>query len=165
MVGMQNYFNPQPKPGKRKKKEPQPLSRKSKRGVSREEPGAPSLTEWFNERRLEMTGVCQHCGGQSQKWSNRNFHFSICHILPKAVFKSVATHKWNWIELCFWSNSCHTNMDNKNEKFEMNKLKCWPEIVRRFKLVYPDVAASERGKIPDLLLQELTIEEYERNQL
>lgn len=155
-------FRPNPKPPPKAKKLPQPIPRYSKkkpRGVAPGEEKSGKQWEWFLERRPEMTGKCQHCGGETSKFSDEFFYFCVCHILPKSIFPSVATHPLNWIELCFWNNSCHTNSENKSKKFELDKLKCWPEIVRKFKLIYPDVAPSERGKIPEVLLQELEPEE------
>src|SRR6185312_6426762 len=74
--------------------------------------GTAEMTRWFQERRKQMTGKCAHCGDPSCKNSDEYYKFSIAHILPKRIFKSVATHPLNWIELCFWGNSCHTNLDN-----------------------------------------------------
>jgi hypothetical protein len=70
------------------------------------------LDRWFKERHKEMTGRCQNCMGKTEK-DGRHYKCSIAHILPKAYFPSVATHPSNFLELCFYGKSCHTNMDNK----------------------------------------------------
>lgn len=148
-----------PKPEKKEKAAPQPLSRKPKtKKVTHEVPGAQSLTQFFNEQRERMTGICAECGGKTSKYNDQTFHFSICHIFPKKAskFPSVATHPDNWIELCaFGEKSCHSRMDHSLEK--MQQMKIWPELVRRFKLFYHSI--KEKSKIPDCFLQELEPDE------
>lgn len=118
--------------------------------------GNAELTRWFTDRRAEMTGICLHCGGKSCKTSDQYFKFSIAHILPKNIFKSVKTHPLNWIELCFWSPSCHTNYDNKT--LDIIDLNCFDTVIKRFVAMYPDISAKERKYIPDVLLQYLEVE-------
>lgn len=111
------------------------------------------LNRWFNERRKEMTGFCANCGGKSCKNDDKYFKFSIAHILPKAYFGSVKTHADNWIELCFWGQSCHTNYDNKI--LDITELNCFDQAIIKFQKIYPFIAAKERRRIPDTLLQYL----------
>lgn len=113
--------------------------------------GSTELDRWFEERRTEMTGICKHCGGISCKGNDKYFKFSIAHILPKRIFKSVATHPQNWIELCFWSPSCHTNFDNYT--LDIIQLNCFDEVIEKFVAMYPDIDKKERKYIPDALLQ------------
>lgn len=110
-----------------------------------------SLTEWFLERRKEMTGKCKHCGAVSCKNDNLFFKHSIAHILPKRLFPSVATHPDNWIELCFWSKNCHGNFDNGI--LDMIDLHCFDEVIEKFIRIYPAIDNKERRHIPDILLQ------------
>jgi hypothetical protein len=114
------------------------------------------LKKWFEDRRKEMTGRCKHCNGKSCKDSNDFFRHSICHLLPKAYFPSVATHEHNWIELCFWGNNCHGNMDNK--MLDLTDMNCFDEIVQKFCIIYPDIAKSERKRIPSILMQYIETE-------
>lgn len=109
------------------------------------------IWEWFNERRKEMTGTCKHCGGATLKNNEKTFYFCIAHILPKAYFPSVSTHPDNWIELCFYGNSCHTNLDNYI--LDLTDLNCWDEVVTKFAKIYPSIAPQERRRIPSCLLQ------------
>lgn len=118
--------------------------------------GNAELTRWFIDRRAEMKGFCLHCGGKSCKNSDQYFKFSIAHILPKNIFKSVKTHPLNWIELCFWPPSCHTNFDNK--ALDIMDLNCFDTVIKRFVAMYSDIAAKERKYIPDVLLQYLEVE-------
>lgn len=108
------------------------------------------LTRWFNDRHKEMTGRCKHCGGRTQKGQS-NYKCSIAHILPKAYFKSVATHDSNWIELCFYGKSCHSNLDAG--MIDLIELNCWDEVITKFVKMYPDIATQERRRIPEVLLQ------------
>lgn len=114
------------------------------------------LWKWFEERRKELTGKCKHCGGKTCKDDDEKFHFSIAHILPKAYFPSVATHPLNFVELCFWSNACHTQMDNK--MLDMTDMNCWDEIVERFIAMYPAIDKKERRRIPETLLHYINID-------
>ena len=112
-----------------------------------------ALWEWFKLKRTEMKGKCAHCGEKSEKHNDKYFHYSIAHILPKAYFPSVATHVDNWLELCHFGNSCHTNMDNK--MLDLMDLNCFDEVVEKFINIYPSIARAERKRIPEVLLQYL----------
>lgn len=112
--------------------------------------GDSKLDTWFEERRLEMSGTCKHCGGKSCKNDDEKFFFSIAHILPKAYFPSIATHEKNWIELCFWKNNCHGNMDAK--VLDLIDMNCFDEIIEKFLLMYPSIAKEERRRIPAVLM-------------
>lgn len=110
-----------------------------------------SLNAWFLERRKDMTGICDHCGGPSCRDDNDWFRSSIAHILPKRFFKSVATHPCNWIELCFWGNNCHGNLDNNI--LDLTELNCFDKVIDAFLAMYPDIAKEERKRIPATLMQ------------
>ena len=112
---------------------------------------AAAMQRWFAERREEMKGKCAHCGGKTMKYNGDKFYYSIAHILPKAYFKSVATHPDNWIELCFYGQSCHTNYDN--HMIDIMELNCFDEVITKFVRMYPDIAVDERRRIPAVLLQ------------
>ncbi len=111
-----------------------------------------ALNTWFMDRRKEMTGRCSNCGKQSCKIDEKYYKHSIAHILPKAYFKSVATHPDNFIELCFWGdNSCHTNMDNHT--LDLIDMNCFAEIVDKVVKMYPHIATEERRRIPPVLME------------
>lgn len=118
--------------------------------------GNEELNRWFIERRKELDGKCHHCGDSSCKNDDKYFKFSICHIFPKAYFKSVATHPDNFIELCFWSNNCHGNMDSK--MLDLTEMNCWAEIVEKATRIYPSIAKEERRRIPQILLEYIKTE-------
>lgn len=110
------------------------------------ERGKSEIWDWFLDRREEMVGVCQHCSQPSLKNSDRFFHHSVCHVLPKSYFKSVATHKRNFVELC---QDCHNGMDNCT--IDLIDMNCFSEIVDKVVAMYPDIAPNERKKIPAIL--------------
>jgi hypothetical protein len=112
--------------------------------------------EWFKERRKLMTGICQHCGGKTCKDDDAKFHYSIAHVLPKAYFKSIATHHENWIELCYYGNSCHSNYDS--HMIDLTELNCWSSVIDKFIAMYPSIDKSERRRIPNVLLQYINTE-------
>jgi len=114
------------------------------------------LLEWFKDRRKEMKGVCQHCSGKTTKEDDTKYHYSIAHLLPKAYFPSVATHKENFIELCFYGNSCHTNLDNG--ALDLIDLHCFDTVIKRFVAMYPAIAKEERRRIPQVLLNYIETE-------
>jgi len=118
--------------------------------------GGGELERWFLDRRKEMTGFCKHCGGQTTRDNDEFYKCSIAHILPKAYFKSVATNEHNWIELCFWNNSCHTNLDNK--MLDLIDLNCFDLVIERFAKMYPSIAKEERRRIPKVLMEYLETE-------
>lgn len=150
----------------RKKKDPKPrkpiakVSAKRKAGwfdaKATEENNTNEQWKWFEERRKEMTGRCKHCNGRTTKDDNEKFHFSVCHILPKAYFHSVATHEYNFIELCSFGNNCHGNMDSK--MLDLTEMNCWDEIVTKFCIIYPSIAKEEKRRIPSILMQYIEVE-------
>lgn len=101
---------------------------------------------FFTQMRKTMTGHCLFCSGKTQKHDDETFHFSLAHLLPKNIFKSVATNEYNIIELCFYSNSCHTNFDNGLITWEFIKDSAeWSIIKEKLLHVLPAVAENERG--------------------
>lgn len=100
---------------------------------------------FFASLRKGMKNKCLFCGGPTMKGDDEKFHFSLAHLLPKAIFKSVATNPDNIIELCFWGESCHTNFDNGNITWEFIKdSKEWDIIREKLLNVLPMVAPEEK---------------------
>jgi hypothetical protein len=110
--------------------------------------GTAELQRWFEDRHREMTGTCKHCGGKTEKGKS-TFRCSVAHILPKAYFKSVATHPLNWIELCFYNKSCHTNFDNLS--LDIMELNCFDEVVEKVTKMYPLLSMEEKRRVPNVL--------------
>lgn len=114
------------------------------------------LQLWFEERRIEMTGMCVcGCGKNSSKHEDNNYKSSICHILCKKLFKSIATHPLNWVELNFWEGH-HTTFDNMGyEHCKRTKSELWEIVLTKFKLLYPHIHQNEHKFIPQILLDSL----------
>lgn len=116
-----------------------------------------ALDRWFREVRKTMTGKCMNCGGKTCADNDKEYKRSVAHILPKAYFKSVATHPDNFLELCFYGkNSCHTNFDNK--MIDIIDMNCFDQIITKFVKIYPFISLDERRRIPSILLQYLEVE-------
>jgi len=115
-----------------------------------------ALDRWFREVRKRMTGVCENCGGKSCRDNDKEYKRSIAHILPKAYFKSVATHPDNFLELCFYGNSCHTNFDNK--MIDLIDLHCFDTVIQKFTKMYPFIAKDELRRVPPILIEYLKTE-------
>ena len=119
------------------------------------ERGKSELWDWFLDRREEMVGKCQHCSKKSLRDSDKFFHHSVCHILPKSknMFPSVATNKFNWLELC---QECHDNFDHYI--IDIIDLNCFDEVVEKVTRMYPHIAPEERRRIPAILREYIKLE-------
>ena len=117
--------------------------------------GDSEMDIFFASLRKSMTGKCLFCGCDTMKKDDDKFHFSLAHLLPKSIFKSIATHPDNIIELCFYNNSCHTNFDNGMITWEFIKdSKEWDIIKEKLLNILPMVAEAERkNKLYDKLLK------------
>ena len=144
------YKQPKPKKPIAKKSEKKLKQEAEEKGVVNKG-GGNGLDRWFQARRKEMTGVCAHCGGKSSKHQDQWYRASVAHLLPKRIFRSVATHEKNWVELCFWGNNCHGNYDGY--MLDITQMNCYDLIIERFIAMYPDIAPKERRFIPDALMQ------------
>lgn len=115
------------------------------------------LELWFKVIRNKLKGVCEcGCGQPSSKFSDKFFKFSCCHLLAKSIFKSIATHPMNYLELTAFGKSCHTTFDSMGyEHCKKTKPVLWEIVVERFNIIYPSIAESERKHIPQVLLNEL----------
>ena len=114
--------------------------------------GAQDL--WFEERRKECVGRCALCGEKTEKANDETYRRSIHHLLDKrkTMFPSVATHPDNWLEVCFWSNSCHTNLHNGTITWELLfDSKEWKIIKEKLDRVIPCVSQEEIKRLPPLL--------------
>jgi hypothetical protein len=121
--------------------------------------GEGELGKWFMDRRKEMTGVCMHCAGKTMavdKEADSKFHYSVSHILPKSLFPSVSTHPLNFIELCYYGNSCHKNFDD--HQIPINELNCFGIVIERLAKMYPSIAKEELRKIPSILMEYIKTE-------
>ena len=147
---------------KEQQKSNKSLENKIKEIDSREEglifvpKGSSELWRWFEKQREFMTGVCMNCGGKTEKFNNEKFHYSIAHLMPKNHFPSISTNDNNWIELCYYGNSCHSRLDN--HMIDLTELNCWNTVIDKFIAMYPSIDPKERKRIPTVLLQYINTE-------
>ena len=149
-----------------KKKKSYYIPKKSARRKTKEEALAASggdnaMDLFFEAMRKRMVGVCQcGCGRKSSKLEDDFYRASICHIFPKAIFKSIANHELNWVERNFW-DGCHANMDNQSiEKWTM--FADWEDIKERFYILAPLLTEQERGHKFYALLEALVYKKQRR---
>lgn len=123
--------------------------RKAKEREQAEQGTDGSMDKFFEKMRKRMVGVCQcGCSRKSSKMEDDHYRASICHIFPKRIFKSIATHELNWVERAFWAtekgSSCHTNMDNRSmDKWPL--FADWDDIKERFHELSPLLTDEERA--------------------
>mgnify|MGYP003433596516 FL=1 len=103
--------------------------------------------QWYLDRRKEMTGVCIECGLGTNIKDDKYYRWSVCHIVPKGLVPSVATHEYNWIELC---QHHHQEFDNTFDRAA--KMKCFTEAKMKFRLFQKLIPAFELRKINPHLL-------------
>ncbi len=106
-----------------------------------------ALDKWFKERRKEMVGCCIECGKTTSKNNDKYYKWSVCHIVPKSLVKSVATNDLNWIELC---QQHHQEFDNTFDKAAA--MMCFGEAKLKFQLFKHLIPPQELRKINPHLL-------------
>lgn len=130
------------------KKEAKPLARigeAGKRNAKEDSAHEKELDIWFKEIRKKLTGFCQcGCGEKSQKKNDPFFKASICHIFPKSIFPSVATHPLNYVERAMFGG-CHSNMDNRSMKLWPG-MEDWDSIKAKFLVLEKCLTKEEKGK-------------------
>ena len=118
------------------------------------------LELWFLQGMNTCQPVCENCGASKPDLHNpllkSRWRSCQAHLLPKRHFKSIMTHPLNRMILgsgfsgmCY----CHDNYDHDWER--ASKMNIWPEVVRRFKILYPLIAPEEHQFIPQILLDTL----------
>src|SRR5260221_8843841 len=143
-------------------KKPQYIRKKSlkreQQGKEQKEKGTDnSLDLWFEAKRKQMTGKCFLCGGKSEKANDETYRRSIHHILEKRknMFHSVSNHEDNWLEVCFFENSCQQNIHGGKINWELLKdSKEWEVIQEKLLALLPMVAENEKkNKLYDKLIK------------
>ena len=81
-------------------------------------------------------GRCAECGAVIATPDSKN----VCHVLPKSIFKSIATTDENIIYMC-WAH--HSMYDSSWDKAK--SMKIWPIIAGRVRAMLPII--KERHKI------------------
>jgi hypothetical protein len=132
------------------KKERKPLKRSVIKSSASGKVNSKRNDAFFRSKKLEMKGICANCGGKTGANDDKFYKHCISHILPKRdnMFPSIADNDLNWIELCFWGNSCHAKYDSS---FEMaSKMRIWPIVIDRIKKLYPILTEKEQAIIRNI---------------
>lgn len=107
------------------------------------------LDKWFDEIRKKhwITNVypCMECGEMIPISFSRH---ATAHLLPKKLFKSVATHELNYLILGAGCG-CHALTDRVDKFVQM---KVWGEAARRIKEMIPLLPTDELRHISNQLL-------------
>jgi hypothetical protein len=136
---MENILNGRPLKTKDKK----PIAKKSAKRIAKEkeqvktpEASKLSLEKWFFDisakHSIPPNGgcYCMECG----EWIPPNLiRHATAHLLPKKLFKSVATHELNYLILGAGCG-CH---DKTHRVDKFIRMKVWPEAARRIKIMMP----------------------------
>jgi hypothetical protein len=124
---------------------PKVSKKRQKRMAEDNRPEDVKLDEWFEAIRKKLVGVCQcGCGQPSQKKDDTFYRASICHIFPKAYFKSVATHPLNYVELAFFGG-CHTTFDLMGVERWVN-MACFDDIKAKVLEMEPYLTPEEKSR-------------------
>lgn len=90
-------------------------------------------------------GKCMECG----EWIPLNYaRHATAHLLPKKLFKSVATHPLNYLILGA-SCGCHEKSHRIDKFIQLN---CWQEAANRIKIMMPLLPFDELRHISNQLL-------------
>lgn len=124
---------------------PKVSKKRQKRMAEDGRPDEVKLDEWFETTRNKLVGTCQcGCGQPSSKKDDTFYRASICHIFPKAYFKSVMCHPFNYVELAFFGG-CHANFDQLGVERWPN-LACWDDIKAKVLAMEPYLTPEEKGR-------------------
>jgi len=164
---MESYFqrlqkiklNQLPKEAVAKKKKP--LKKVSDKRAAEMKLGKPdervSLDEWFEKIEKFHCGEhgfthCMECGAIVPRAYIRH---ATAHLLPKNIFKSVATHELNYLILGAGCG-CHEKT-HRIDKFI--KMKIWPIAKERILTMMPFLPTDELRRISNQLLIALDMTE------
>lgn len=106
------------------------------------------LEDFFRLAALEIARkpYCMSCG----EWILEQYYrHATAHILPKKLFKSVATHPSNYLILSA-SCGCH---DKSHVWAKFEQMNVWSIAVTKFKILYPLLLPYEHQFIPPELLK------------
>lgn len=106
-----------------------------------------NLFVWYGNRIKYAKRICENCGSDLSNYSTKDFHASIAHILPKSLFPSIATNKYNYLILGIWCG-CHSNYDSSWLK--ASKMDVFSIAKERFPLFRWGINQEEIRRIPSI---------------
>lgn len=118
------------------------------------------LELFFMVRMETCLPICENCGAikNDLKFELFKSRWKSCqaHLLPKRRFKSISTHPLNAMVLgSGFSGMCYCHDTYDSSWVVASKMGIWPEVINRFKILYPLITASEHKFIPQILLDTL----------
>lgn len=98
---------------------------------------------WYEDKIRQLKYRCENCGDRIIHKDKKYDHWAICHVLPKAIFKSIATHDDNWWEGC---NTCHTLYDEyfQNHDERLTEMQILPVVIEKIKILKPFISEHRR---------------------
>lgn len=123
-----------------------------------------SLNQWFDYHMEHSEPVCSECGSR-QDWVKQPGYEKIwkacqAHVLPKKKtygFPSIAANIDNHIVLfpSWGGHLCGDHGFYDSNWFNASTMNVWPQIVEKFKKLYPLISKVELKNIPEQLLKEI----------
>lgn len=136
------------------KKEAELAAEKESRGEN-----ATELQQWYERIMFSEEGKCWETDERIDKNDKMGWHGSVAHCLPKNEYPSVATHPMNYMILKMWGGT-HGQYDSSWEN--ASKMKVWKHACKVFNILYPCLTAEEKRKLPDIIIQEIKPEIYNK---
>lgn len=101
---------------------------------------------WYDQQLMIAPQTCENCKAHLRESMGINPRTIVCHIVPKARVKSVATHALNrW----FGCSKCHNVYDTGGEKAA--KMPVLKKVIERYKQFAQLIPQEERQYIPKFL--------------
>lgn len=118
------------------------------------------LEKFFEDRMNSLYPKCENCGAERiillDERYKKQWKSCQAHLLPKRHFKSIETHPLIGMVLgSGYSGMCNCHDDYDHDWERASKMNIWPEVVRRFKILYPLITKEEHKFIPEILLETL----------
>jgi hypothetical protein len=117
------------------------------------------LQKWYANIMQHEMPICWETREKIDIRDKKGWHGSIAHVLPKEHFDSVKTHQMNYMILKMWGGT-HGQYDSGWEN--ASKMKVWKYACGIFNILYPLLTAEEKRKLPDVILQEIKPELYNK---
>lgn len=144
------------------KKPKKPIAKKSEKKIQEEKEakfvgGENDLDRWFDDIKNYHCGKAGGCNCmECKQWIPEPYmRHATAHLLPKKIFKSVATHPKNYLILGAGCG-CH---DKTHTISKFVKMKIWPEAKKRILEMMPLLPMDELRRISNQLLIALDMTE------
>lgn len=122
--------------------------------AAKDEAGNTEQVRWYKGKMGKSQAICENCK-KFAVWMKKPeykkiWHSSQAHVLPKALFPSVATHPCNHMvlfpgfsQVC----NCHDLYDQSWES--AMEMKVWPTALERIVMMFPNLTEEEVRRLPE----------------